>query len=60
MTLWAGCATAVALAGVAGFADRKRNRRTDPDAVGFMPWPLIMILSLIGAATLAAFALKLH
>lgn len=26
------------LALIAWFADRRRSRRSDPDAVGFMPW----------------------
>jgi hypothetical protein len=33
-------------------------RRTNLDAVGFMPWSLILILTLIGAAVFAALALK--
>jgi hypothetical protein len=35
--LLAGLA-AVALALIAWLADRRRARRADPDAVGFMPW----------------------
>jgi hypothetical protein len=46
------------MAGVASLADRKRTRRRDPDAVGFMPWPLILILSIMLAVVCAAFAFK--
>ena len=30
--------TAVAIAAIAWLADRRRMRRSNPDAVGFMPW----------------------
>ncbi|MFM2099173.1 MAG: hypothetical protein RLZZ366_712, partial [Pseudomonadota bacterium] len=45
-------------AGIAVLGDRRRNRRSDPDDVGFMPWPLVLVLSLIIAGLLAALALK--
>jgi hypothetical protein len=48
----------VGLAGVSSLADRARANRTNPDAVGFMPWAMILILSLIGAVVVAAIALK--
>lgn len=51
---------AVGLAGVSAWADRRRARRTNLDAVGFMPWPLIMILSVIVAAVCAAIALQVR
>jgi hypothetical protein len=56
--LWSGCLAALALAGWASWADRRRTRRADPDAVGFMPWPLILVLSILAAAILCALALK--
>ncbi len=56
--LWSGCAVAIALAGVSIIADRRRNHRADLDRVGFMPWPLILILSILIAAIFAAVALK--
>ncbi len=56
--LWSGCVTALAVAGLATWGDRRRAHRTDPDDVGFMPWPLILVLAMIIAAVLAAFALK--
>jgi hypothetical protein len=56
--LWSGCATALAVAGLATWGDRRRANRSDPDDVGFMPWPLVLVLAMIIAAVLAAFALK--
>jgi hypothetical protein len=57
--LWGGCVAALAVAGLATWGDRRRANRTDADAVGFMPWPLILVIALILAAVCAAFALKL-
>jgi hypothetical protein len=56
--LWGGCAAAVALAGLASWAERRRANRSDPDAVGFVPWALVLILSILAAAVLCAVALK--
>lgn len=42
----------------AHLADRRRLRRADPDAVGFMPWPAISLMATISAIVLAALALK--
>jgi membrane protease YdiL (CAAX protease family) len=56
--LWAGCVTALAVAGIATWGDRRRAKRTDLDNVGFMPWPLILVLAMIVAAVFAAFAMK--
>lgn len=56
--LWGGCVTALALVGLATWGDRRRANRKDLDAVGFMPWSLILILAMIIAAVCAAFALK--
>ena len=58
VTLWTGCAAALGVAGLSAWADRRRARRTDLDAVGFMPWPLLLILSMIAAAVCAAIALN--
>jgi hypothetical protein len=55
---WVFCGMALAVAVIAGLADRRRNNRKNLEAVGFMPWPLILILSLIIAATFATLALK--
>ena len=59
-TLWIACVVAFSIAGIAVLGDRRRARRTNLDAVGFMPWPLIMILAMLIAAICAAFALRLH
>ena len=56
--LWSGCVTALAVAGLATWGDRRRANRTNLDAVGFMPWPLILVIAMIMAAVCAAFALK--
>lgn len=48
----------IAVAGLASWADRRRANRTDPDAVGFMPWPLVLIVSILIGAVCAALALK--
>lgn len=56
--LWIATLAALGLAALAGVADRRRNERDDLDRVGFMPWPLILILALLAAAVLAALALQ--
>ena len=56
--LWELAAGAITLAIVAGYADRRRARRTDPDRVGFMPWTLITVMAVLAALVLTAFALK--
>ncbi len=58
--LWMMCAGAVSLAGLAIWRDRAATQRRDPDAVGWVPWPLVLITSIIVAAVLAAFALQLR
>jgi len=58
-TLWIAAASCVAVAGLAAVSDRRRDRRTDLDRIGWVPWPLILILALIAAAVMAAVALKL-
>jgi hypothetical protein len=56
--LWGYCVAALGLAGISILAERRRDNRVDPDKVGFMPWSLILIMSLISAAILAALAIK--
>ena len=55
---WSICAAAIGVAAFASYADRRRARRRNLDKVGFMPWPLIMIIAMLAAAVLAALALK--
>jgi hypothetical protein len=56
--LWLLTGGAAALAGIAAFADRRRARRADLDRIGWIPWPLVMLLALITAAVGAALALR--
>lgn len=59
MTLWLGAAGWAALAGLAILGDRRRHRRSDLDRVGWVPWPLVLIVALIGAALCAAVAIRI-
>ena len=58
ITLAALGAFAVASALVAWLGDRRRMRRSDPDAVGFMPWTGIFFWALLAACTLVGMAAK--
>ena len=49
---------AVALFGVAEVASWRRNNRRDVDAVGFMPWRGIALVSAAVVIVATAFALK--
>lgn len=63
--LFASDATLAALAGggllllavVAGFAERRRLRRSRIDAVGFMPWTAVFLLSFFPGISLLTIAL---
>jgi len=48
------------LSGIAMLGDRLqiRRRKQAPDKVGLIPWPLIMVLSLLVGVVLLAFWLK--
>jgi hypothetical protein len=56
--IWAGCAASLCIAGVSLIAERRRANRAELDAVGFMPWTFILIMSMIAAAVFAAVGLK--
>jgi hypothetical protein len=56
--LWGGCAAAAGLAAYASWADRRSLRRSDPDAVSLVPWPLVIVMSVLASAVLCAIALK--
>jgi hypothetical protein len=49
---------AVALAAIAWFADHRRLRRRDPDAVGFMPWTTLFFWACLLALLLLALGVK--
>jgi hypothetical protein len=48
----------VAVVAIASIAERKRNRRKNLEAVGFMPWPMVSILGMITALFATALAMK--
>lgn len=56
-TLWISSGVALVLGLVARWAEKRRAARKNLDAVGFMPWPLVMVLSILIAAICAGLAL---
>ncbi len=46
------------LSALSALLDWRRHKRADRAAVGIMPWPLIMILSLIAGVMCAAYWLR--
>ena len=58
IALAAGGAIAVVLAIIAWLGDRRRMRRSDPDAVGFMPWTAVFFWALLSACILLGLAAK--
>lgn len=49
---------ATALTAISALADYRRQRRADLDRVGFMPWPLVTIMSVMAALFAFAAAIK--
>lgn len=49
---------AVLLAVVAWLGDRRRVRRKNPDAVGFMPWTSVFFWALLAACVLVGLAAR--
>lgn len=49
---------ALCLAIFAGWADRRRMHRTDPDAVGLVPWTGVAFWASLGAVVLLGLAGK--
>ncbi|OHT19500.1 hypothetical protein [Edaphosphingomonas haloaromaticamans] len=56
-TLWALAGASAAVAGLAALADHRRNRRRDVDRVGWVPWPLIVMLAILLALAFTTFAI---
>ena len=52
-------AGAAALTAVSVLAERRRLRRSDIEAVGWVPWPLVTILGSIATLFAAALAITL-
>ncbi len=46
------------LAVIAGLGERRRRRRLDPDSVGWVDWPTVQMLALIGLAVTFGLAIK--
>ncbi|WP_380878174.1 hypothetical protein ACFB49_15880 [Sphingomonas sp. DBB INV C78] len=57
-TLWALAGVSAGIAGIAALADRRRNQRRDLDRVGWVPWPLILMMAILLAIIFTAFAIK--
>ena len=55
--LWPGLA-GLALAVTAWLADRRRQRRSNPDAVGLMPWTGLFFFGLFAAVVLLGLAAR--
>lgn len=59
-SLWAGIVgiAAALLAVVSRWADMRRLRRVDPDAVGFMPWTGIYFAALMVSCIMLGIAVR--
>ncbi len=51
-------AGAIAVAIIAWWGERRRMRRSNPDAVGFMPWATVFVLALFVVLIAAIFILR--
>jgi len=56
--LWWGAGAALIVAVIAVVGDRRRNRRANPDDVGFMPWALVQVIAFLIAMILAGLAVS--
>lgn len=56
---WAELASgAVLVAIIAWWGERRRMRRSDPDAIGFMPWGTVFVLALFVVLIAVIFILR--
>lgn len=58
--LWTMAGASAALAAFSCFADWKRQRRSDLDRVGFMPWTSLSLIGIVATMIFVALAIKLH
>lgn len=58
--LWGGAGAALALAILAGWRERARQRRSDLDAVGLIPWPTVQLCALVALLISLGLALRLQ
>ena len=56
--LTASGVAALLLAGLAWWGDRRRMRRSQPDAVGFMPWTAVFFWAVLAACIFCGLAVK--
>jgi hypothetical protein len=52
--LWCAAAAFAALAFLAGWADHRRGRRRNLDRPGWVPWQLVMVLSMMASVVCVA------
>jgi hypothetical protein len=57
--LWIGAGIGLGLALVSGYAEGRRARRRDPDAVGLVPWRSVQLLAIVAVLLCASLALNL-
>ena len=56
---WTVAIVGALLAVVATLAERRRNNRADLERVGFVPWPMVMMLSLLTAVVAIGLAMQI-
>lgn len=56
--LTASGVAALLLAGLAWWGDHRRMRRSQPDAVGFMPWTAVFFWAMLAACIICGLAVK--
>ena len=57
VSIWVPVVALLLLALASGVADWRRRRRDDPDRIGWVDWPTVQVLAILGAAMLVAFAI---